>query len=163
MGRVCHVSLRAGMCLPGKHRDWTHSMPPTRKKVSVHERPESDALHNTRQRRERTCHTRSTRHDTRRVASHVCTAALSQKRLPPSSPTAFPLVTVSVQGMCSPGKHRDWTHSMPPTRKRYVHERPESDALHSPQAAHNTRQHTHSLIHTCCLMLCSGTRNTSNT
>ena len=30
--------------------------------------------------RERTCHTRSTRHDTRRVASHVCTAA-SQKAL----------------------------------------------------------------------------------
>ena len=31
VGRVCHVSLRAGSLL-GKHRDWTHSSLPTRKK-----------------------------------------------------------------------------------------------------------------------------------
>ena len=35
--RVCHVSLRAGMCSPGELSDKTHSMSPTQKSERTHE------------------------------------------------------------------------------------------------------------------------------
>ena len=38
--RVCHVSLRTGMCLPGKLSDVTHSMSTTHKKMSDYTRHE---------------------------------------------------------------------------------------------------------------------------
>ena len=37
MDRVCHVSLRAGMCLPGKLSDVTHPVSPTQKGERLHE------------------------------------------------------------------------------------------------------------------------------
>ena len=46
--------------------------------------------------RERTCATHSTKHDTL-LFPHQSVSQLSLKRSPPSSPTTFPLVTMSVQ------------------------------------------------------------------
>ena len=48
---VCHVSLRAGMCLPGKPSDVTHSMSPTPKSERPHEtKSETHNTHNTQHR-----------------------------------------------------------------------------------------------------------------
>ena len=122
--RVCHVSLRAGMCLPDKLSNVTLSMSPTPKgEASTRDKSETYNTHITQHRhkwelRKRTCATRSTKHDTR-LFPHKSVLQPSLKRSPPTSPDRLPFGDreCTVYRMCLPDKLSNVTLSMSPTQK----------------------------------------------
>ena len=122
MDRVCHVSLRAGMCLPDKLSNVTLSMSPTQKGERPHE---TRVRHIYSQHATQTqvgtqrAYVRHAQHEARHatVPTQVCVAAVSQT-LTTYLPDRLPFgdSECTVYRMCLPDKLSNVTLSMSPTQ-----------------------------------------------